>query len=86
MQHEYMRQFYLAFPIRHALRDELEWTHYRICRNPPPRDRDADRVGAGFSAVTWNRRGTGTIRSGDKKPERPQFFVVHLPVVSCPGV
>ncbi len=24
-----MRQFYLAFPIRHALRDELTWTHYR---------------------------------------------------------
>jgi len=26
----YMRQFYLAFPICHALRDELNWTHYRI--------------------------------------------------------
>lgn len=26
---KYMRQFYLAFPIRHALRDELTWTHYR---------------------------------------------------------
>ncbi len=25
----YMRQFYLAFPIYHALRDELSWTHYR---------------------------------------------------------
>ena len=25
----YMRQFYLAFPIHHALRDELSWTHYR---------------------------------------------------------
>lgn len=24
-----MRQFYLAFPIRHALRSELSWTHYR---------------------------------------------------------
>lgn len=24
-----MRQFYLAFPIGHALRDELSWTHYR---------------------------------------------------------
>jgi hypothetical protein len=22
----YMRQFYLAFPIRHALRDKLSWT------------------------------------------------------------
>ena len=27
---KYMRQFYLAFPIGHALRDELSWTHYLI--------------------------------------------------------
>ncbi len=26
----YMRQFYLAFPIRHTLCDELSWSHYRI--------------------------------------------------------
>jgi predicted nuclease of restriction endonuclease-like (RecB) superfamily len=26
----YMRQFYLNFPIYHALRDELGWTHYRL--------------------------------------------------------
>lgn len=26
---KYMRQFYLAFPKGHALRDELTWTHYR---------------------------------------------------------
>jgi hypothetical protein len=26
----YMRQFYATFPIRHALRDELSWTHYRL--------------------------------------------------------
>ena len=26
----YMRQFYIAFPIRHAQRDELSWTHYRL--------------------------------------------------------
>ena len=24
-----MRQFYIAFPNGHALRDELSWTHYR---------------------------------------------------------
>ena len=24
------RQFYLAFPIRYALRSELSWTHYRL--------------------------------------------------------
>lgn len=24
-----MRMFYLAFPIHHALRHELSWTHYR---------------------------------------------------------
>lgn len=26
---KYMRQFYIYFPIRHALRDKLTWTHYR---------------------------------------------------------
>lgn len=26
----YMRMFYKSFPIRHALRDELSWTHYRL--------------------------------------------------------
>jgi len=26
---KYMRQFYIMFPIRHALRDQLGWTHYR---------------------------------------------------------
>ncbi len=26
----YMRQFYLTFPIRDALRHELSWTHYRM--------------------------------------------------------
>lgn len=25
-----MRQFYLTFPIRYALRSELSWTHYRL--------------------------------------------------------
>lgn len=25
-----MRQFYLTFPNRHALRDDLSWTHYRL--------------------------------------------------------
>lgn len=27
---KYMRQFYLAFPNSHSLRDELSWTHYRL--------------------------------------------------------
>jgi len=27
---KYMRLVYVAFPIRHALRDELTWTHYRL--------------------------------------------------------
>ena len=25
-----MRQFYVAFPIRHTLRAELSWSHYRL--------------------------------------------------------
>ena len=27
---KYMRLFFQHFPIRHALRDELSWTHYRL--------------------------------------------------------
>ena len=27
---KYMRQFYATFPIGHALRDQLSWTHYRM--------------------------------------------------------
>lgn len=27
---KYMRQFYLAFPIGHAVSDQLSWTHYRM--------------------------------------------------------
>lgn len=27
---KYMRQFYIAFPIRHTLRDQLSWSHYRL--------------------------------------------------------
>lgn len=27
---KYMRKFYLSFKNRHALRDELSWTHYRL--------------------------------------------------------
>ncbi|MDR1106895.1 MAG: PDDEXK nuclease domain-containing protein [Treponema sp.] len=27
---KYMRQFYAVFPNRHALRDQLSWTHYRL--------------------------------------------------------
>ncbi|MCC6410702.1 MAG: DUF1016 family protein [Saprospiraceae bacterium] len=27
---KYMRLFYQSFPIRHAVRDELTWTHYRL--------------------------------------------------------
>jgi hypothetical protein len=26
----FMRQFYMTFPIRNALRSELSWTHYRF--------------------------------------------------------
>ncbi|OAQ13736.1 hypothetical protein F480_04720 [Bibersteinia trehalosi Y31] len=36
-----MRQFYLAFPIRNALRTELSWTHYRSLiriENPQARE------------------------------------------------
>ena len=32
---KYMRQFYQTFPIGHALRDELTWTHYRLIMRLP---------------------------------------------------
>jgi len=32
---KYMRQLHLTFPIRHALRDELSWTHYRLIMKVP---------------------------------------------------
>ena len=38
---KYMRAFYRAFPIGHALRDELSWTHYRLLlkvENPDARN------------------------------------------------
>lgn len=36
-----MRQFYLAFPIRNALRTELSWTHYRsLLRIENPKARE----------------------------------------------
>ncbi|MDP8033177.1 PDDEXK nuclease domain-containing protein [Pasteurella atlantica] len=36
-----MRQFYLAFPIRNALRTELSWTHYRsLIRIEDPQARE----------------------------------------------
>jgi predicted nuclease of restriction endonuclease-like (RecB) superfamily len=36
-----MRQFYLQFPIRHALRAELSWTHYRsLIRVENPKARE----------------------------------------------
>ena len=37
----YMRQFFQTFPIRHAVRGELSWTHYRTLlriENPAARD------------------------------------------------
>jgi len=30
---KYMRQFYICFPIRHALRDKLSWSHCRTLRS-----------------------------------------------------
>ena len=38
----YMRLFYLAFPIRDALRHELSWTHYRTLLRV-----DAEQAGTG---------------------------------------
>ena len=55
-----MRQFYLAFPIRAALRPELSWTHYRIIMrvdNPRARDFYLNECGkAGWSSRQLERQ------------------------------
>jgi predicted nuclease of restriction endonuclease-like (RecB) superfamily len=50
-----MRQFYLQFPIRHAVRAELSWTHYRsLIRVENPKAREAYMNTAADNA--WNTR------------------------------
>ncbi len=52
---KYMRLFYQAFPIRHALRDELSWTHYRMLikvENPDARAYYVDECAKG----NWSTR------------------------------
>lgn len=55
----YMRQFYLAFPIHHALRDELTWTHYRaLSRIADPKVRawyETEAAEQGWSSRTLER-------------------------------
>lgn len=56
---KYMRQFYLAFPIGHALRDELTWTHYRsLARVDDPKARTwymNEAADQGWSSRTLDR-------------------------------
>lgn len=50
-----MRQFYLMFPIRHSLRGELSWTHYRLLitvQNPKAREFYAEEAAKG----RWSTR------------------------------
>lgn len=52
---KYMRLFYEAFPIRHALSDELSWTHYRLLtkvNNPKAREYYAKEAAKG----RWSTR------------------------------
>jgi predicted nuclease of restriction endonuclease-like (RecB) superfamily len=50
-----MRQFYLQFPIRHALRAELSWTHYRsLIRVENPKAREVYMNEAADN--TWSTR------------------------------
>ncbi|MDR0566860.1 MAG: DUF1016 N-terminal domain-containing protein [Prevotellaceae bacterium] len=50
-----MRQFYLQLPIRHALRAELNWTHYRsLIRVENPKAREVYMNEASDSA--WSTR------------------------------
>lgn len=57
-----MRQFYMTFPIRNALRSELSWTHYRSLMKVAD---DAARnfyleeaVKSGWSSRCWTDRST----------------------------
>ena len=50
---KYMRQFYLTFQKRHALCDELSWTHYRLLLKV---DREDARVFYMKEAITGNWR------------------------------
>lgn len=52
---KYMRQFYIAFPNRHAVRDQLSWTHYRQIikvSNPKAREYYAKEAAEG----NWSTR------------------------------
>lgn len=50
----HMRQFFLMFPIRNALRSELSWTHYRLLM------RVKDRNARGFYQIEASRNGWST--------------------------
>ena len=55
-----MRQFYMTFPIRHALRSELSWTHYRLLIRIPESKRRAyyleESVKSGWTARQLERQ------------------------------
>jgi hypothetical protein len=57
---QYMRAFYLAYPICHALRGELTWTHYRLLLSvEKPEARAfyaAEAVNAGWSTRELERQ------------------------------
>ncbi|MEO1655805.1 MAG: PDDEXK nuclease domain-containing protein, partial [Bacteroidota bacterium] len=57
---KYMRQFYEVFPNRHALRDQLSWTHYRsLLRVENPQAREfyiQETINNGWSTRALNRQ------------------------------
>jgi hypothetical protein len=50
-----MRRFYLAFPIRDALRHELSWTHYRLISRVPNADQRTQYVALAIDG-NWDTR------------------------------
>ena len=59
----YMRSFYLAFPIRNALRSELSWTHYRSLMSVPDPISSSTLSSQCIFTDTWISRSTTVIGS-----------------------
>ena len=82
-----MRQFYLAFPIGHALRDELGWTHYRILmREDDPIAREwymNECVAGGWSSRDLDRQVSTTKSSAAKSRRRRNSTACRCRMRNC---
>lgn len=86
---KYMRLFYNAFPIRHSLRDELSWTHYRILTkvtNPRAREYYVEEAAKGGWSVRQLERQIATqyyerlLASHQDEAEVKEIIAKNFPV------